>query len=253
MDYINNLLTNFLSRIGDIANMEGVNQELIEIFKNNLIAIETDIKATGQFGGLLNKIKTQREMLDQVKLLPQLKPKYEILREQSVVLMVGALEVFISDIFREIANHDPGYFVWLEKDKKISIGIESFTPTFTLGDAITAHLANKQFSFQDLKSILRATKDYLGVEFDVSDDIRKNIIFGTSCRHIIVHNISKVDRQFLLQTRELENLNYKEGDEIKLKNNDIENMKGAITGFADELVQLLKQRYEEFGKEKGES
>lgn len=251
MDYIDNLLINFLGRIGDIANMEGVNQELIEIFKNNLITIETDIKATGQFGGLLKKIETQKKVLDEVKFLPQLKPKYEILREQSVVLMVGVFEVFISDIFREIANHDPGYFVWPEKDKKISIGIESFTPTFTLGDAIIAHLANKQFSFQDLKSILRATKDYLGVEFDVPDDIRKNIIFGTSCRHIIVHNISIVDRQFLLQTRELKNLNYKEGNKIELEDNDIKNIKGAITSFADELVQLLQQRYEEFEKGKG--
>lgn len=252
MYYIDKLLINFLSRIEDITNIEGVNQELVEIFKNNLATIEKDIQATGQFGGLLNKIKTQKKMLDQVKLLSQLKPKYEILREQSVVLVVGAFEVFISDIFREIANHDPGYFVWPEKDKKISIGIESFTPTFTLGDAIIAHLANKQFSFQDLKSMLRAVKDYLGVEFDVSDDIRKNIIFGTSCRHIIVHNISIVDKQFLLQIRELENLNYKEGNEIKLEDKNIENIKDAITSFANELVQLLQQRYEEFEKGKGE-
>ena len=69
-------------------------------------------------------------------------------------------------------------------------------------------------------SLLRACKDYLGIEVVVEDGDRNNIIKATSYRHLIVHRNSTVDRQFLHQTRRLTDLRYKEDDKISIRTTD---------------------------------
>lgn len=242
MDYLTNILADFQDRLSDIAKVDGINYKLIKTFKSNLDTIHSEVKQTGKFGGLLQKIKRYQQTLDTVEKLPDLKADLETLREQSVVLIVGAFEVFIGDIFRSIANNRPDYYIWPEKDKKIAIGIESFTANFTLGDAIITHLDNKQYSFQDLGSVVDAVRDYLGVEIKVEEAARKVISLGTAFRHIIVHKASTVDRQFLSQTRGLSSVVYDEGDKIHINEDFVAQLRDAITTFSEELIQTLIQR-----------
>jgi len=242
MDYLTDILADFQDRLENIAKVDGINVELIKIFNNDLQSIRKDVEQTGKFGALLKKIDTQLDMLKTVEHLPGMSGNLEILREQSIVLMVGAFEVFIGDIFKSIANKDPDYFVWPEKDKKISIDIDNFRSSFTLGDAIITHLNNKQYSFQDLGSTIQAVNDYLGIKLSIDDDIGGCIVFGTSCRHLIIHRGSKVDQQFLNQTNDINKLNYKDGDRLKLQNGDVSELRIAIERFSEQLIQTLIQR-----------
>jgi hypothetical protein len=242
MDYLVDILADFQNRLKNIATIEGINANLIKIFDSNLNTIRQDIEQTGRFGGLLKKIDRQIETLKTVEHLPEMASNFETLREQSIVLMVGAFEVFVGDLFKAIANNDPDYFVWPEKDKKISIDIESFSANFTLGDAIITHLGNKQYSFQDLGSTIKAVSDYLGVAIEVDNSMKDSIAFGTACRHLIVHRGSKVDRQFLHQIRDVRSVTYTEGERLKLKDNDVTRLQTSIEGFSEYLVQTLIQR-----------
>lgn len=242
MEYLTDILADFQDRLKSIAKVDGINTELITIFDNDLRSIRKDVEQTGKFGSLLKKIDTQLNMLQQVEHLPGMSGNLEIIREQSVVLMVGAFEVFISDIFKSIANKNPDYFVWPEKDKKISIDIDSFRSSFTLGDAIITHLNNKQYSFQDLGSIIKAVNDYLGVQISVDDETGECIVFGTSCRHLIVHRGSKIDQVFLNQTSDIKGLGYSENDKLKLKNGDILKLRDSIEQFSGQLIETLIQR-----------
>ena len=242
MDYLVDRLDNFHNNLKNIAQIDGINIELIKIFGSNLKIIKTDIEQTGQFGTLLKKVDRQIDMLKQVERLPEIASNFETLREQSFVLMIGAFEVFITDIFKAIANNDPDYFVWPDKDKKISIDIESFSANFTLGDAIITHLSNKQYSFQDLGSTIRAVSDYLGVTIETDETTKAAIVFGTACRHLIVHRGSIVDRQFLNQTRDIPNLEYSDGDILRLQDADVIKLRTAIENFSEYLIQTLIQR-----------
>lgn len=244
MDYLTDILANFQDRLTDIAKVDGINYELVKIFKNNLSTIESEIKQTGKFGGLLQKVERYQSSLDTVERLPEMKADFETLREQSVVLIVSAFEVFVGDVFRSIANETPDFYVWPEKDKKIAIDIENFTASFTLGDAIIAHLENKQYSFQDLGSIVRAVNDYLGIEIQVEKSVRDTISLGTASRHLIVHRASTVDRQFLFQTRDILNLAYSEGDKILISEEFTNDLREKITAFSEDLIQTLVQRGE---------
>ncbi len=244
MEYLTESLADFQDRLDGIANIEGINLELITIFRNNLDSIRKDVKDTGKFGALLKKIDTQKNMLDQIEKLPEFATKYETLREQSTVLMIGAFEVFIGDVFKNIANNNPEFFIWPEKEKRISIEVENFTSSFTLGDAMIAHLSDKQYSFQDLGSIIKAVNNYLGVQLEVSKDTKRSIVLGTSYRHLIVHKGSVVDKRFLTQTREVEDIAHQEGDRLRLGDDDIDNIRIGIIDFSETLIQVLTQRDE---------
>lgn len=244
MNYLTDILANFQDRLDDIAKVDGINYELIKIFRKNLDTIESDIKLTGKFGGLLKKVERYQKTLDAVEQLPEMKADFQTLREQSVVLLISAFEVFVEDIFRAIANNNPEYYIWPEKDKKIAIDIDSFTANFTLGDAIIAHLENKQYSFQDLGSIVKAVSDYLGVEIQVEKVMRDTITLGTSSRHLIVHKASTVDRQFLSQIRDVQEQLYKEGDKIRISEEFISSLREKIMAFSEDLIQTLMQRDE---------
>lgn len=246
MDYLTDIFADFQDRLNDIAKVDGINYELIKIFKSNLDTIEKDIQQTGKFGGLLQKVNRYQKTLDAVEQLPEMKADFQTLREQSVVLIISAFEVFVGDIFRAIANNSPEYYVWPDKDKKIAIGIDSFTANFTLGDAIIAHLENKQYSFQDLGSIVKAVSDYLGVEFQTEKSMRDIIVLGTASRHLIVHKASTVDRQFLHQTRDVDkdSITYNDGDRISISEEFVNNLRENIITFSADLIQTLIQRGE---------
>ena len=246
MDYLNNLYDDFNSRLNDINSLDDINDELIKIFKSNLNHIKNEVVQTGKFGGLLKKIEIQLNMIDQVSRLPGINKKLNSMREQSIVLSVGAFEVFISDIFRTIANKSPEYYIWSNEKEKIYIDTGSFNSGFTLGDAIISHLKNKQYSFQDLQSILKAVENYFGLEISLDNEIKDKIIIGTSMRHIIVHNRSIIDVTFLKQTKNVDTiiLEYKEGEKLHTTDAQVRDIGNAIREFSNYLTQAIAQRDE---------
>lgn len=241
MEYLNDILEGFQSRLADIERIDGINAGIIKIFQQNLDTIHSEIQQTGKFGGLLKKVDRYKQTLDDVSKLDEMKSDFEILREQRVVLLVSAFEVFIEDIFRAIANNSPEYFIWPEKDKKIVIGVEDFTSRFTLGDAIITHLNNKQYSFQDLGSTVKAFQDYLGVDLEIEDDTKDSIILGTACRHLIVHKGSVIDRQFLSQTRSLD-AKYVEGKTLSISEEDVAQLQQHFSLLAEKMVLAIYNR-----------
>ena len=68
---------------------------------------------------------------------------------------------------------------------------------FGLAEAL---LLKKAVSFQDMQSISRAFKDFVGVEVKRSPEVN-DIIVAQACRHAIVHNGARVDDRLLKQIR----------------------------------------------------
>jgi len=244
MQYLIDLLSDFRNRLDDIATIDSLNDDLLKIYRKSLDEIKSEIEGSQRFGGLLIKVVQKIDNISSIEKLPDLKAKYAILREQSVVLIIGSFEVFMSDIFRNIAENDPDYFRWKDENEKISIDPSVFSVGFTLGDAILAHLKNKKYSFQDLKSILKAVDNYVGVKLTLeeSDPIRQQIVLGTAIRHIVVHNRSIIDKQFLSQVKAVPDLSYAEGGRIDLSQSDVDNVKKAVNDFSEILVNLIIQR-----------
>ena len=247
LDYLSEVYADLDERIDNIRTLADVNEELISIAINNLQSIRKDLAATGRNLGILSKIDNQLLMYQQVARIPQLTTKFPIIREQSVVLMVGALEVFVADVFRAIGNNDPKLFVWKDPKEKILVEPSLISDEFTLGDAIINHLKTRGFSFQDLQSLIRAFETYFDIKIDLNKAQLDILIAGTAYRNVIVHNRSVIDTQFLKQIRDtshITDLSQKKGEKIQIDDKFVRELALSIKELCEKVIALLMEEVE---------
>lgn len=233
---LNVTFENFILKINEISAIADINEDLVAIAVSNLEHLKKDLEATGRNQGILRKVNTQLDMYKQVAKIPELASKYPILRGQMVVLIIGALEALFSDIFRNIANNDPSLLKWSDKNEKISFDPAILTAGFSLADALLNHLKSRGYSFQDLKSAIEAINKYIGINYDIDEDIKDELILAAASRNVIVHNKSIIDHGFLKQVRNTRYANlYQLDDELSITDDDISSLTATIVSFTEQL------------------
>lgn len=242
---LTNLLADFEERIDDIQTIGNVNDDLIKIAVSDLEYIKRELQSTNRNQAIISKVDNQIGMLQQVSRLPDIAQKLPVIYEQMIVLMVGALEVYFSDVFKSISNENPMFLVWKSEKEKIS-----FEPTllqdgdkFTLGDVILSHLRNNGVSFQDLQSTLNAIEKYLDIKVDLENILRDKLILAAACRNIIVHNRSRIDSGFLKQIRDTKYAGkYTKRHRVVIEESYVKSVGELLKDFTRHITVLITQR-----------
>ena len=176
----------------------------------------SDLARRMEKSGIANRLTlTTNRSLDELKRIrtnQSLRPQYEEIFNQSLVLLVSYFGSSIRDLFKVtfIFALDSGKLGKLgEQDIKISLADLHIT-----GDDLSGKLADifalqKDISFQDMQSIARAFDQYLGFK-PQRDNHVNNIILAQACRHAIVHNGSKADAKLLKQIADAKPRNIKQ-------------------------------------------
>jgi len=147
-------------------------------------------------------VKRTIEFVQLIRTNESLKPHYETMINQALVLLVSYFGSAVRDLFITAIWHsvDIGAnSVVLNAPVKAKVGdIREMTDP---GAFVADWLAQgSDLSFQDMKSIGRAFEHYFGVSIDRTE--RENdIVLGQACRHSIVHAGGVVDDQLLRQLR----------------------------------------------------
>ncbi len=164
----------------------------------------TDLRDALSKQGIHNPAMTAAntlQMLQNVRKNDSLRPRYEAIFNQCVVLLVSVFASAVADLFREgiKVRIKSGHVEKLrEEELCLTIG-EIQDLDFDLSDRIGYLLADKKdISFQDMKSIHRAFREYFGVEMP-RDKTVNNIIFSQAARHVIVHDAARINDRFLKQ------------------------------------------------------
>lgn len=132
------------------------------------------------------------QILEQIQKIHEnksLKPRYETMLNQCIVLLVSYFGSAVQDIFElgvtyRIINKDLEKLA--DEELKLSLGELKefdFDISGSLGKLL---IINKEISFQDMHSIARAFSKYIGFEIE-KDQLVNNIILVQACRHSIVH------------------------------------------------------------------
>jgi len=243
-DYLTEILADIDDRIKDIKAIGDINEDLVKIAISGLNMIKTNLGSTQGNLGIKAMVDRQLNTYQQVSRIPALASKFPIIREQMVVLMVGALEVFVSDIYKSIANNNPEYFCWAEKEK-IAFDPLLLSGGFTMGDAIIGHMKNSGVSFQDLQSMVDSFEKYCRIRIELDPCTRDNLILGAAARHIIVHNRSIIDLAFLKQIRNTQfalSGIYVKDHKIEIDDSFITQISESINSFCSDVVTHLYQR-----------
>ncbi|MGY4893329.1 MAG: hypothetical protein ACO1N2_01380 [Candidatus Saccharimonadota bacterium] len=244
MEYLSDTYADLDERIDNIRAIADVNEDLVKIAVSNLNSIRKDIVATGRNQGILQKVDRQLETYKEVAKIPELTTKFPIIREQIIVLLIGALEVFVSDIYKQIAENDPEFFFWNDEKEKISFEPSLLREGFSLGDALVGHLKNKGYSFQDLQSLIKSFEVYCGIKIELETEAKDVLIYGAASRHIIVHNRSIIDSAFLKQIRDtiFSNALVKKDEQLLVTDQFVSRLSETIKSFCGYLISNLQQR-----------
>lgn len=119
-----------------------------------------------------------------------LRPQYEHIFNQCVVLLVSYFGDVVSDLFKKsvagiLAKPDSGPL--LAEELRLTVAeLREMGPDVSgqIGELV---IRAKDISFQDMQSIARAFTSYVGHP-PAKDAVVNTIILGQACRHAIVHN-----------------------------------------------------------------
>ena len=229
---------NYLKSIDDLIDIgTDVSNIIIESLKN-LNKEYTSIPGFIQFK---EKLERNIEMAENIKSHPLLKEKYQIIYNQALVLIVSAFESFMANLLARLINDFPEKVIWPEK-KTIGINLNLLKYYSSVGDLILKSLKGEP-NFQDWQSISRFLKESLkiNIEKDISLGEREKIILYQAIRHIIIHNSSIIDTDFLKQIRdtkifsEYEN---KKDNKIEIKESDYKEAKMLFS----KVVKLVTEK-----------
>ena len=130
-----------------------------------------------------------------------LRPRYETIFNQALVLLVSYFGSAVHDVFRNAVSQALAAqtdSALLREQIKISFA-ELKEANFDLRTRAPDLLVNaKDISFQDMKSIARAFKDNLAIEIERTQVVNE-IIAAQACRHVIVHSGAIADEALVRQ------------------------------------------------------
>lgn len=176
-------------------------------------------------------------VLAQLKANDSLRPKYQHIFNQCVVLLVSYFSSAVADVFR--ASFRRGFEGKLgekiaEEELKLSVAelreLDGAAPD-KLADLF---IQKKDISFQDMQSIVRTFERYVDVSLS-KDETANDIIVGQASRHVIVHAGATVDHKMMLQvakaTPRTLKLDLKEGMPLQFSVNELRTLGNAMVRF----------------------
>ncbi len=199
-----------------------------------------------------NAIENAERALQNVKTNNSLRPKYKVIFNQCIVLLVSYFGSAVSDIFKDYLTEclRQGRLLPGCKKEEIKLSFDelqaiNYNVLENIGDIV---VSTKNISFQDMQSIARAFRDWLGYEPPQGRNVN-NIIVGQACRHVIVHSGGIVDRRLMNQIRSATPRDIKQGialdENIQFEPSEIVVAGNSMIEYTEQLVAGLASAHVE--------
>jgi len=145
-------------------------------------------------------VDRQIEMIERIRQNDSLKPSYQIVYNQCIVLLVSYFSSAVEDIFKK------AFSAKLKSGNLGKLATEEFK--ISVEQLVSEEWADvfvqkkDDINFQDMKSTLRSFENYLGCPEIKRTQTINNIILAQAMRHCIVHNGCAVNSRTMNQLRD---------------------------------------------------
>jgi hypothetical protein len=178
-----------------------------------------------------------------------LRPRYRTIFNQALVLLVSYFSSSVHDLFRRavaVALVQDTDSALLREQVKLSFR-DLRDAEFQLRElAPDLLLQSKDISFQDMKSIANAFKEYLGVTVERSPLVN-DIIVSQGCRHVIVHTGGIVDERLLRQLSGASPRSIKPqlriGEEVQFTVEEVSEAAAAMLEYVEGVAHSVEAKY----------
>jgi hypothetical protein len=180
-------------------------------------------------------------MLKNIRRNDSLRPRYQTIFNQAVVLLVSYFGSAVHDLFRQgvsLAIARVSDSPVLKEELRVSVSSLCDAPDNLNDFAADLLVQTKDISFQDMQSITRSFNTYLQVKIPWDATVN-HIILGQACRHIIVHTGGLIDQKFLRQisgaTPRKVKTDLNLGDRIQFHPDEVEVIAASMQTFVREI------------------
>lgn len=185
-------------------------------------------------------------LLQNIRNNNSLRPRYHVIFNQCVVLLVSYFGAAVGEVFRSLlpqALKSPSNEKVLKDEIRVSLGelqALDFNLFKDIGDLV---VAKKDISFQDMQSIERAFRDYFGYAPRRSNDVN-NIVLAQACRHAIVHAGAIADSRLVKQIAQARPRDVKdkikEREHIQFELSEIEVIAKSMVRYIEDLLAGIR-------------
>lgn len=195
------ILETFKQHASDVDRLMAFDREVMQI----AITTVEDLNSR-----LVNNLKIENDQMNGTRTLQilrgirdnnTLKPRFSLILNQAVVLLVSYFGSAVEDIFcYAITASLRGNSSQLLKKEELKLTVAELLEVAANSDGAVASLfiEKKDLSFQDMQAVQRAFRDYVGVNIE-KDIIVNNMILAQACRHVIVHAGGEITAKLLRQ------------------------------------------------------
>jgi hypothetical protein len=193
-------------------------------------------------------LRERAALLERVREEKSLRPKYEAIFNQCVVLLVSHFASAVHGIFRAgvIAALRGHRSVPVVKHR-LSVSWHALEQTQDGRERIFADLliAQKDISFQDMNSIARAFKDHFGIHLERTP-LTDDIILGQAARHVIVHAGGTIDERMIKQVADAQSRTLRpdliDKTPLRFTRDEIDGLAKSMKAYLEMLCDTLDQR-----------
>ena len=236
------IIENFENNIGLVDNLANFDRIVLDFAISSIDALQNRLK--DKFENERFLASSTLKQLRNIRKNDSMRPQYEEIFNQCVVLLVSYFGSAVSDIFKEYVtvNLSDRPEKVLREELKFTIG-ELCDFDFDLSDQIGEIIAlKKDISFQDMKSIRRNFHAFLGISIEKDKKVN-NIILGQACRHVIVHSGAIADAKLIKQVSEAIPRDLKkqivENSRIQFTTDEIKLLSDSMLDYLKNLVNKL--------------
>jgi hypothetical protein len=194
----------FDANLISVRKLINLDREVVDLAVQGVSALHQTLVKQGYDNPALNA-KNTLISLQRIKEHDSLLPRFRVVFNQAVVLLVSYFGSAIHELFRigvsaRLVLDDENSTLMKEE---LKLTFRSIRERGWMLNDIAADLLvdKKDLTFQDMRSISSAFNDYVGVNL-TRDNTVNNIIVAQACRHVIVHAGHEVTAKLMHQIRD---------------------------------------------------
>lgn len=241
-------VSSFTLNVGGVMKLLHFDREVLLVALTNIKALKEQLTKAGHAYAAQQATNTLIA-LERVKDHDSLVSRYQIIFNQAIVLLVSYFGSAVEELFKI------GVASRLElDDDQSNLMAEDLKLTFKqIRDRgwnlreIAADLLveKKDLTFQDMKSIAGAFREYIGITIDRDQKVN-NIIAAQACRHVIVHAGHTVTPKMIYQLRDATprklKLELSTGEIVQFSPAEVELAATSMAEYIEGLAEKLRSR-----------
>ncbi|MBI4809645.1 MAG: hypothetical protein HY799_11945 [Nitrosomonadales bacterium] len=243
---LDNLESAFAQNIAGVHKLIHFDREVLGFAVAGIRDLSERLKQHHKLGNPYLTAENTLKSIENIRDNDSLRPRYKVIFNQAVVLLVSYFGSAVEDIFKAGVDAllDSGEDSdLLREDIKLSFREMQEASWHFRGVAADLLVQKKDLSFQDMQAISRTFKTYLGITIEKDNHVN-NIILAQACRHVIVHAGGAVNDRLIRQVANATPREIKpaisRGEHIEFQPEEVELISRSMEAYVKGLVIKVK-------------